>query len=246
MPERAPSWLPKDRLDIVIDETALPDRRRVVLTGHGNFGPRLKQLRQLFLSGTDYAEAAAEYLQGDASTRSYARMALPGRSAILMNSPRQPDGPPIRDGKPYSALVHLAEDVAPFVAVAAELRRRGLVAPAIYAFDLDQGFLLIEDLGDRVFGAEIAKGADIGELYAPAVDVLTLAGEPPTPVLPIDGEEEYRLPLYDSDAMLTEALLLADWFWPAVHGRPTPDEVQQDYIGLWQPPLSYPHRLIER
>ena len=34
-----------------------------------------------------------------------------------MNSPRQPDGPPIRDGKPYSALVHLAEDVTPFVAV---------------------------------------------------------------------------------------------------------------------------------
>ena len=241
-PERAPDWLPQDRLDIVMDETALPDLRRVVLTGHGSFGPRLERLHQLsrFLEGTDYAEAAAEYLQGDASARSYARMVLPGRSAILMNSPRQPDGPPIRDGKPYSALVHLAEDVAPFVALAAELRRRGLVAPAIYAFDLDQGFLLIEDLGDRVFGAEIAKGADVGSLYAPAVDVLvTLAGEPPTPRLPIDGGGDYRLPLYDSDAMLTEALLLADWFWPAVHGRPTPDKVREAYIDLWQPLLSY-------
>ena len=122
--------------------------------------PRLERLEALsaFIDTTPYAEAAADYLQGDASTRSYARLVLPDRSAILMNSPSQPDGPPISDGKPYSALVHLAEDVTPFVAVGHELRRRGLAAPAIYAFDLERGFLIIEDLGDRVFGAEIARG----------------------------------------------------------------------------------------
>jgi aminoglycoside/choline kinase family phosphotransferase len=167
-------------------------------------------------------------------------MVLPGRRAILMNSPRQPDGPAIRDGKPYSALVHLAEDVSPFVAIASELRRRGLGAPAIYAFDLDQGFLLIEDLGDRVFGTEIAKGADIGALYAPAVDVLvTLAGESPPLRLPIDGKGDYQLPPYDKDAMLIEALLLVDWYWPAVHGRAAPDEVRKDYIALWHPLLEH-------
>ena len=83
-----------------------------------------------------------------------------------MNSPRQPDGPPIRDGKPYSALVHLAEDVTPFVAVGAALRDRGLSAPAVYAFDLDQGFLILEDLGDRVFGSEVARGMPLAELGA--------------------------------------------------------------------------------
>ena len=118
----------------------------------------------LFLDKTPYAEAGAQYLQGDASTRSYARLVLPGRSAILMNSPRQPDGPPIRGGKPYSALVHLAEDVTPFVAVADALRERSLSAPAIYAFDLDRGFLILEDLGDQVFGAEIATRHDMAEL----------------------------------------------------------------------------------
>ena len=97
-----------------------------------------------------------------------------------MNSPRQPDGPPIRDGKPYSALVHLAEDVTPFVAVAAALRERGLSAPAIYAFDLDRGFLVLEDLGDRVFGSEVARGRPLAELWGPAVDVLVaLAGYRP-------------------------------------------------------------------
>jgi hypothetical protein len=111
-PERAGGWLPADRLDIAMDETAEPYRRRIVLTGHGGWMPRLERLKALsaFIDTTPYAEAAAEYLQGDASARSYARLVLPDRSAILMNSPRQPDGPPIRDGKPYSALVHLAED----------------------------------------------------------------------------------------------------------------------------------------
>jgi tRNA threonylcarbamoyl adenosine modification protein YjeE len=144
-PERASRWLPEDRLDIVMDETATPELRRIVLTGHGDWATRLARLHALsqFLGGTPYAAAPARYLQGDASTRSYARLLSKERSAVLMNSPRQPDGPPIRDGKPYSALVHLAEDVTPFVAVSGALRERGLSAPAIYAFDLERGFLIL-------------------------------------------------------------------------------------------------------
>jgi aminoglycoside/choline kinase family phosphotransferase len=38
--------------------------------------------------------------------------------------------------------------------------------------------------------------------------------------------------------MLTEALLLADWFWPAVHGRQLPDATRADYIALWRPLLE--------
>ncbi len=160
-PERASAWLPPDRLDIAMDETATPNARRIVLTGYGHWEERLQRLKAMakFLGRTPYAEAAARYLQGDASTRSYARLVLPERSAILMNAPRQPDGPPIRDGKPYSALVHLAEDVTPFVAVAGALRECGLSTPAIYAFDLEQGFVILEDLGDKVFGSEVAKRA---------------------------------------------------------------------------------------
>jgi len=240
-PERAGDFMPKDRLDIAMDETPEPNRRRIVLTGHGSWPSRLERLKALsdFLARTPYAEADAEYLQGDASTRAYARLVLPDRSAILMNAPRQPDGPAIRDGKPYSALVHLAEDVAPFVAVGEELRRRGLAAPAIYAFDLDQGFLIIEDLGDQVFGAEIAHGTPIADLYAPAVDVLlAIAKEPPPPLLPIEGHAPHRLPHYDAEALLAEALLLIDWFWPAVHGTPAPQAVRDEFMALWQPLLA--------
>ena len=240
-PDRAASWLPSDRLDIAMEETATPERRRLVLTGHGDWSERLKRLRALsaFLGETPYGAAPARHLQGDASTRSYARLELPDRSAILMNSPRQPDGPPIRDGKPYSALVHLAEDVTPFVAVAGALRERELSAPAIYAFDLDQGFLVIEDLGDRVFGSEAGHGRPLSELWTPAVDVLlALALSPPSPSLPIEGHPPYELPAYDAEAMLTEASLLLDWFWPAVHGESIPTDLAEEFCSLWRPLLS--------
>ena len=86
-------------------------------------------------------------MPGDASTRSYARLAQDDDTAILMNSPRRPDGPAIYDGKPYSAAVHLAEDVKPFVAIANGLRKHGFSAPAIRHTDLDLGFLITEDFG---------------------------------------------------------------------------------------------------
>ncbi|WP_083241263.1 tRNA (adenosine(37)-N6)-threonylcarbamoyltransferase complex ATPase subunit type 1 TsaE [Methyloceanibacter stevinii] len=132
-PERAQGWLPQDRLEIVFEETGAPETRALVLTGHGDWAGRLQRLQAMagFLEGTAFAEADALYLQGDASARGYARLVLPDRRAVLMNSPRQPDGPPIRDGKPYSALVHLAEDVKPFVAAAEALRARGFSAPEI-------------------------------------------------------------------------------------------------------------------
>jgi N-acetylmuramate 1-kinase len=240
-PERAASWMPADRLELAMDETAMPATRRITLTGHGSWEERLEGLRALsaFLGKTPYAEASASYLQGDASTRSYARLTLPGRSAILMNSPRQPDGPPIRDGKPYSALVHLAEDVIPFVAVAGALRDRGLSAPAIYAFDLDQGLLILEDLGDKVFGSEVERGGSLAELWGPAVNVLVaLADRPPPDRLPVEGHAHYRLPTYDADAMLTEASLLIDWFWPALHGRDMPPALAEEFRTLWRPLLA--------
>ena len=46
----------------------------------------------------------------------------------------------------------------PFVAIGAVLRAAGLSAPEVPAMDLDKGLLLVEDLGDRAFGAELAAG----------------------------------------------------------------------------------------
>src|SRR5690606_8194505 len=145
-----------------------------------------------------------------------------------------PDGPPIRNGKPYSQLVHLAEDVTPFVAVAGALRERGLSAPAIYAYDLEQGFIVLEDLGDRASGAEAARGADQAELWDAAVDVLlALAVSPPSATIPLPGHGPYRLPRYSPDAMFIEASLIIDWLWPAVHGKEPPEALRAEFARLW-------------
>ena len=93
-----------------------------------------------------------------------------------MNSPRRPDGPPVRDGKPYSAIAHLAESVTPFVAMAQGLRERGFSAPAIVAADREAGLLVIEDLGDELVVAGNPP-APIEARYEIAVDVLVDAAQ---------------------------------------------------------------------
>src|SRR4029077_20325426 len=110
-------------------------------------------------------------MPGDASTRSYARLIRDDGAVILMNSPRRPDGPAIYEGKTYSAAVHLAEDVKPFVAIANGLRERGFSAPAIHYADLDAGFLITEDFGFEGF-IEGDPPRPIAERYETAVDML--------------------------------------------------------------------------
>ena len=64
-----------------------------------------------------------------------------------MISPPRPDGPPIRFGKSYGTLAHLAENIRPFVAIDKGLRTEGFSAPEIYAADLDVGVAVLEDFG---------------------------------------------------------------------------------------------------
>ena len=124
-------------------------------------------------------------MAGDASTRSYARLIRDDGVVILMNSPRRPDGPAIYDGKSYSAAVHLAEDVKPFVAIANGLRERGFSAPAIHHADLDAGFLITEDFGSAGF-IEGDPPAPIAERYEAATDMLAALHREPLPdVLPL-------------------------------------------------------------
>ena len=86
-----------------------------------------------------------------------ARLVRGARPSVIADGLAAPAGrPAIRDGMPYSRIAHLAEDVRPFVAVASALHAAGLTAPRIHAQDLDNGLLLLEDLGDRVFGREVA------------------------------------------------------------------------------------------
>ncbi len=79
------------------------------------------------------------------------------RTAILMDQPRQPDGPPIRNGLPYSRIARLAEDVRPFVAVANALREAGIAAPR----DSD---MQRDELGVAIDPREALEGLRRGDL----------------------------------------------------------------------------------
>lgn len=122
----------------------------------------------------------------DASFRRYFRVWYDGQTRIVMDAP--PD----------------KEDCRPFVAIAQALRGLGLNAPEVLAGDLDQGLLLLTDLGSRQYLAELDERSVSG-LYGDALDALArlqTGGDPSSPLLPP----------YDSALLHREMELFRDWF----------------------------------
>ena len=240
-PDRAAGFLPPDRLDIALTLSPQqgPNFRNARVTGYGTFGTRAERIALIraFLDRTGFGAAERRRIQGDASTRSYERLRLEGGTYILMNSPRRPDGPPLRDGKPYSAIAHLAEDVTPYVAIALALRARGFSAPAIFASDREAGLLVIEDLGDDLVVAGDPP-SPVESRYEVAVDLLaSLHGMSLPAVLPVEGSADYALPRYDLEALLIEAELLLDWYLPMLDADLSRGE-RDAYLSLWRDALN--------
>lgn len=240
-PDRAENAMPSDQLEIVFDAAATPGQRTLTLAATGSWSPRLARLRLIdsFLARSMPPGEVVNhiaYLQGDASTRAYARIFGEGASYVLMDAPRMPDGPPVASGLPYSRIAHLAEDVRPFVAVGRALAAKGISAPAIHAADLEHGLLLLEDLGDLTFARALEIGVPQGRMWGAAVDLLLqLRRSPLPPVLPLPGGTTYRLPRFDRAALEIEIDLILDWYWPEVKGGPPPDAVRREFRALWSP-----------
>jgi N-acetylmuramate 1-kinase len=236
-PERAPAALPADRIDIALSHRpALGSAARAaVITGYGKAAAQVERLRALreFLDSAGYIDARRQRMPGDASTRSYARLVRNDGFVILMNSPKRPDGPAIYAGKPYSAAVHLAEDVKPFVAIANGLRERGFSAPAIHHADLDAGFLITEDFGSASF----VKGdppAPIAERYQAATDILAALHRLDLPeTLPLAPQITYTVPAFDTDALLVEIGLMPEWYLPDRDAAPTAG-LRSEFVELWR------------
>ncbi|HEX7922939.1 MAG TPA: phosphotransferase, partial [Bradyrhizobium sp.] len=215
--------------------------RAAEITGHGKGAAKVARLNELrkFLERGGFLNARRERMPGDASTRSYARLRNDDGSVILMNSPRRPDGPAIYNGRSYSAAVHLAEDVRPFVAIGNGLRKHGFSAPAIRHIDLESGFLITEDLG-----AESVIEGDppqpIAERYEAAVDMLAALHREALPEqLPLTSDESYDIPVFDIDAWLIEIGLMLEWYLPDRGVQPN-EELRSDFLGMWRGLLQKP------
>lgn len=127
----------------------------------------------------------------DASFRSYWRAEHAGRSWIVMDSP--------------PAL----EDPRPWVEIGAVLDRAGLHVPQVHASDLEQGFLLIEDLGNRLYLPALDH-ASADALYGDAMDALLRmqAHAPATGLAP-----------YDRAFLVRELEIMPEWFLRRHLGR---------------------------
>ena len=236
-PERAGEALPADRIDIALDHRPSLGStvRAAEITGHGKCAATVQRLKELraFLEGAGYSEARRKRMPGDASIRSYARLIRDDGVFILMNSPKRPDGPAVYDGKSYSAAVHLAEDVKPFVAIDNGLRAQSLSAPAIHHADLDAGFLITEDFGTEVV-IEGDPPAPMAERYEAATDMLAALHRQPLPdTLPLAPHLTYAIPPFDTEAMLVEISLMVEWYMPD-RGVELSGELKAQFAGMWR------------
>lgn len=238
-PERAAAALPPTRLEVRLALDAATGHRSATLAGHGAFAPRLARAQAIhgLLTRSGWLDAERAPLAGDASSRAYERLVRPsGAQAILMISPRRPDGPPVRRGKPYSAIAKLAESVHAFVAMDRGLRALDLSAPRLYGEDLAAGLLLLEDLGNE--GVLDADGP-IPERYAEATRLLARLHATQLPnILPVGDGEDHVLPSYDLEAFQIEAELLLDWYMPHVAGQQPSGSARAEFVNLWLETLA--------
>ncbi|MEL6818663.1 MAG: tRNA (adenosine(37)-N6)-threonylcarbamoyltransferase complex ATPase subunit type 1 TsaE [Pseudomonadota bacterium] len=233
-PERAGDLLPSASLhmSIVIDELDA-DRRHVSFNGPPTFLTRVEASFSLrsFLRDQGYASATRQPLTGDASTRRYETITGHDKQ-ILMVAPPQPDGPPVRDGLPYSKLAHLAEDIRPFVVVGSALCDIGIRAPSIGGFDIGQGLMLLEDLGRGTVLDD--DGAPVPDRYIGAGELLAfMHGKPFKKKLSARGLQ-HELAAYNLSIFQMEAELLLDWYVPAETGKQPGSAMRDEFMAVLQ------------
>jgi tRNA threonylcarbamoyl adenosine modification protein YjeE len=236
-PERLPEKLSANRLDVRL---AIARRgRSAEIVGEGSWPERLARTKVIreFLDRSGWSGAARIPLAGDASTRAYERILRPDATAILMNAPASIEGPPIHGGRSYDAVAHRALDVRPFLAIGEELRRGGVRVPQIYAAEMGEGLLLLEDLGGE--SVLDASGRPILERYEAAIDLLVhMHGRSWPAEATLPGRGVHRVPPYDRGALLVEISLFPDWYGP-IGGEPGfPADAREDFLAAWSAVLD--------
>ena len=148
---------------------------------------RLTNLKQ-WLSSLPGAPVVADSVRpasSDASFRRYFRIdTTDGSTAIVMDAP-----PP-------------QEDVRPFIQVAELFGATGVSVPTVLAQDIEQGFLLLSDLGSTTYLHQLAPDT-AHALYLDAIDALILLQVQSQPGV---------LPEYDRALLHRELMLFPDWY----------------------------------
>ena len=170
------------------------DNARKVLNRKGFKLDRKQQLEAWLKEVLANQTFSLTIASADASFRRYFRVHLPTeycgqKTLIAMDAP-----PP-------------QEDCTPFVKVANLLQRAGLNAPQVFAQDLQNGFLLLSDLGDDTYLSVLTNESAL-KLYGDATDALIkmqLSSQ-------ADLCKPSVLPPYDAALLTREMQLFPDWY----------------------------------
>ena len=138
----------------------------------------------------------------DASFRRYFRWEGADRTFIVMDAP-----PPRENCKPFVDIAHLLE-------------KSGINVPKIYAEDLTQGFLLLNDLGRQTY-LDVIDADNADALFADAIQALLAFQQ-----LPMDAP----LPAYDEALLRRELELFPEWYVKRHMGI----EMDQAQLADWQ------------
>ncbi len=133
----------------------------------------------------------------DASFRRYFRATFADRTLIVMDAPPQ------------------NEDCRPFIHIAQLFGAAGVHVPQVLEQDLEQGFLLLTDLGSTTY-LQALDASNALELYGAATDALITIQL---------ASREFELPSYDKALLLSEMNLFPEWY-VAKHLQVTLDDKQ--------------------
>ena len=148
---------------------------------------RLANLTQWVIEDLGFAGASIAPASVDASFRRYFRVTKDADSYIVMDAP--PD----------------KEDSGPFLQVARLLGGLNLNVPIILARDMERGFLLLSDLGSRLYLDALPEDGAADVLYADALRALRA-------MQTADARLSQGLPRYDRALLMREMELLPEWF----------------------------------
>jgi len=144
---------------------------------------RIKKLERWLTDQVGLPHFSLEPASADASFRRYFRVSLDDKSFIAMDAPPE------------------KEDSHPFVNIAHQLRLAGLNVPRVHQKDLQQGFLLLDDLGSVLY-LDILTPDNADQLYGDAIHALVqLQSKVPAETLPP----------YDRTLLMQEMELFREW-----------------------------------
>ncbi|MFW5825426.1 MAG: aminoglycoside phosphotransferase family protein, partial [Marinobacter sp.] len=151
---------------------------------------RLEKLTAWVHQHPGFERAHLTPVSGDASFRRYFRATSKAAGGSTVTAIAM-DAPPEH------------ENCESFVALARHWHRHGIAVPQLYAEDLEQGFLLMEDFGDQLMLGRL-NGITADELYGEAMAELIRIQQVP-------ADDSYPLPPYDEALLDREMNLFPDW-----------------------------------